>query len=450
MTPPPSSQAELAEAGALEVIPSTPNPHSQLSSPPPTVKTPHIHRMNISDDGLYAPEQVERASPDQLRDMIAGLKLQVQEARTGMAHYKLQYTMLSLDSENAANMMAMELAGAQREIEVLMEAEERRRNEIMTPLQSFQDTNAANALLLHEVTRRCAYLENQNEELKDVLERVQANLEHTEGQLSRYSEENELLRTRIKTNREHMNGLLQEYANERSPISTMATPSATPRSRPPQRNSALESSQLGSQPFEALLLADKVLSQEHGNVPSTPTRPRQRATGHKRNAQSVSSLPATPKRARVSGNAVANPQTPVNATIPRAVPHTAPPAHYASMMHRRRASSDSTITASSVDTHDAEVGRRRAEDEIPESRASQVATSLLRSFSSSQKSMSNPPPPPPSGKQIQTKLFGHVRKGNVSRPSEIARKDGEPVAKKIRTEGNSVGLGIGLGGSPRR
>jgi hypothetical protein len=201
----------------------------------------------------------------------------------------------------------------------------------------------------------------------------------------------------------------------------------------------------GQNNFEALLLADKMLSQETATAPSTPTRshaPRSRF-GHSRGTHSMSSLPQTPNRrtAHLQPNAPRTPPTFAAVHIPQ----SAPPAHYQhKLAHVRRESSNSTITASSVDEEEAFTDREG--DEVPESQASQMATSMLRR-APPPKQMSAPSSQ--SANLVQSKIFGQVKKGHgLTRSGELEKRrlpsadhHGSPT-KRGRID-QSVGLGIG-------
>lgn len=363
--------------------------------------------------------------------MVNELCAALREARLSTAHYKLQFNMLSMESQEAANRMSVELAMAQREVDVYQEADARRRAESLTPGQ--QDAGVANATLLHEMSRHCSLLQQENEELQDRLAQTQRTLESREGEMSTLLEKNEQLRERIRKNREHMNGFL-DYVHERSPQSLTSTPHhPTPRSRPSFRPQS--SSQGGL--IDTLLLADKVLnSQETATAPSTPSRARK--LGH-RVVHSMSSLPTTPQRSRpITASTF---QTPPSFAPINEAPRTVPGVMYHTQ--RRRPSSDSTVTASSVD------------DDVPESQASQAATSMLRrtpkksaapSLNASFSSTGAGSQP----KMKQTKLFGQITKPAVRVPSPEHEKRrlsdlaGQMSPAKRARLREGVGLGIGL------
>jgi hypothetical protein len=130
MTPPPSCQLPVLRTAARTPTPSTP----QLSSPPPTSKLPNQpSTLADSTAALYKEEQINNASADELRSMVNELTGALRDVRISAAHYKLQYNMAVMESQESASRMAVELAMAQREIDVLQQAEEKRRS-TMAPL----------------------------------------------------------------------------------------------------------------------------------------------------------------------------------------------------------------------------------------------------------------------------------------------------------------------------
>lgn len=485
MTPPPSSQVPQVSRPTMRT-PTPPPPH--LSSPPPTLMQPaELRTITMSTNLLFSNEQVKNASPEELRSMVEQLIPALREARTSAAHYKLQYNMLCIDSQEATNRLNVELAMTQREVDVLQEADERRRV-MATPIQSVQ-ASPANASLLNELSWQCQSLRQENDELRDMLGQARFASEQRDAETLRLTEENDVLRARIRKNREHVNGILADYMDGNgSPRSYLGTPNnrltATPRNRRiPAETPTTNRSQ---QPFEALLLADKVLSQEQSTtVPSTPTRAAAPRNHHTRGTHSLSAMPQTPNRPTRAGPVytVGPPdrhvlRTPPNMHPLSEIPRTAPPAHYPSK-HVRRASSDSTITASSVDEEDhrqrenlaaTEPDSFRSDDTIPESHASQAATSMLRrtpqgsqvkapgSFDDRLHHSRQAAAPTANmaigASPVQRKLFGQVKKPGVQRglESDKRMRDGDDVfssgvqespSKKGRIGRDAVGLGIG-------
>lgn len=450
MTPPPSSQ--LPDSRTVARTPASPTP-PQLTSPPPTSKLPSQPPALLeSAAALYSQDQINNASTDELRSMVNSLSNAFRDMRLSAAHYKLQYNMAVMESQESASRMAVELAMAQRELDVLQQAEEKRRA-MVAPEQSYHESaNAANAIVMSEMSRQLQVLQNENEEIRDLYDQQKRLVEHREGELASLIEENDRLKTRIRKNRDHIAPLLEQI-EQSSPRSVFGTPhQPTPRNRVSRVPPALSNeNSRGQNNFEALLLADKMLSQETATAPSTPTRlhaPRSRF-GHSRGAQSMSSLPQTPNRRTAQPRAEV-PRTPPH-FIPTTIPQSAPPAHYQHQhqpkpSHDRRQSSNSTITASSVDEEEAFTDRE-GEDEIPESQASQMATNLLRRAPSSSKGQMSAP----SSQQnlVQSKIFGQVKKGHgLTRPNEFEKRrlqssehHGSP--KKRGRIDHGVGLGIG-------
>ncbi|RMZ71453.1 FAD-dependent oxidoreductase-like enzyme [Pyrenophora seminiperda CCB06] len=446
MTPPPSSQIPGTRAVMRTPTPSTP----QLTSPPPTSKLPdQPSALTDMGAGLYPQDQVNAASAEELRSMVNSLSNALRDMRLSAAHYKLQYNMAVMESQEAASRMAVELAMAQRELDVLQQAEEKRKSTISAPEQNYQESaHAANAMMLSEMSRQNQILQSENEELRDVLEQQKRLTEHREGELASVLDENDRLKTRIRKNRDHIAPLLEQIEHS-SPRSNFGTPiQPPPRSRIGRLPAPLSQESRSQNNFEALLLADKMLSQEVATAPSTPNRihaPKSRF-GHQRGAQSLSSIPQPPNR-RVAYPRAQVPRTPP-AYVPTSIPQSAPPAHYQYQQkpsNIRRQSSNSTITASSMD--DEEAFTDREEDEVPESQASQMARNLLQ----------RPPPakgmmsaPAPQSNLIQSKIFGQVKKGHgLGRPGELKRGRMPSTAdlatsppKRGRVD-QGVGLGIG-------
>ncbi|KAF2009768.1 hypothetical protein BU24DRAFT_428638 [Aaosphaeria arxii CBS 175.79] len=448
MTPPPSSQLPNIRTAVLRT-PSPPDP--QLTSPPPTAKLPDQPSvLTESASALYSPEQITNASPDELRCMVDELTSALRDVRLSAAHYKLQYNMAVMESQEAASRMAVELAMAQREIDVLKQAEVKRRNSIPTPTQTVQESpvDSANAIMMSELNRQCQILQQDNEELRDALEQQKRLTEHREGELASLMEENDRLKTRIRKNRDHMAQFLpfQDQINEQgSPRSMFGTPlQATPRQRAQRVPQPLSVEHRGQSNFDILLRADQILNEKTTTAPSTPTRSHAHRSrlGHTRGTHSMSSLPHTPNR-HTTHRHTGVPRTP-NTFSAINIPQSAPPAQYQRVPPVRRESSNSTITASSVDEEEAFTDRE--DDEIPESQASQAATSMLRR-SGSQKRASAPSS---QAQLVQSKLFGHVKKGStMSRPGESEKRRLPSTAmhhasptKRGRME-SEVGLGIG-------
>ncbi|KAJ5025071.1 hypothetical protein J3E72DRAFT_404608 [Bipolaris maydis] len=450
MTPPPSSSQAPAARAAMRT-PSPPTP--QLTSPPPTTKLPdQASALADLGAGLYPQDQVNSASVQELRAMVNSLSSALRDMRLSAAHYKLQHNMAVMESQEAASRMAVELAMAQRELDVLQQAEEKRRATMAAPEQTYQDSaNAANAVMVSELTRQNQVLQSENDELREMLEQQKRLTEHREGELASLIEENDRLKTRIRNNRDHIAPLLEQI-EQSSPRSTFGTPAQpTPRNRlnrvPPPPLSQQNRSQSN---FEALLLADKMLSQDASTAPSTPNRvqaPRARFS-HQRGAQSMSSLPQTPNQ-RAAFPRAEVPRTPP-LFAPTTIPQSAPPVHYQQKPESiRRQSSNSTITASSIDEEEAFTDRE--DDQVPESQASQMARSLLQQPPPAKGIMSAPASQP--SNLVQSKIFGQVKKGHgLTRANELKRGR-MPSTADLRNQTSppkrgrvDQGVGLGIGG----
>lgn len=400
---------------------------------------------------LYTPDQISNASAEELRAIVTDLSAAFRDVRLSAAHYKLQYNMAVMESQEAASRMAVELAMAQREIDVLQQAEEKRRDAMASPVQAFRESTVerANAVVISELNRTCQLLQSENDELRDQLDEQNSLVEHKQGEIISLREENDRLKTRIRKNRDHIAPFLpymDQMSEQGSPRSLLGTPhQSTPRHRGHRGPPHLQTeARRGQSNFEALLLADKMLSQETATAPSTPTRshgPRSRF-GHNRGTHSMSSLPHTPNRRSIQHQ----PRTPPTFSAVN-VPQSAPAAHYqAKPVHTRRESSNSTITASSVDEEEAFT--EREDEDVPESQASQMATSMLRRAAPAPKQMQAPLS---SSQLVQSKIFGHVKKGG-----SYLRRSGETEKRRLPSSAEhhssptkrgridqTIGLGIG-------
>jgi hypothetical protein len=436
ITPPPSTQLSHAQ-----IIARTPSPMSLPASPPPTTKEDQetlAHMASTND--IPTAEQVDGASMDELRQMVSELSLSLREARTSAAHYNLQHNMLKIESSKAHNAIVVEMDMMQRELDVLQEAELRRRG-TASPRQSLEA--AAHRDLINDLNRQINILNAEIQRQQVVIASHQRSLDTRNERLTTLEEQNERLRHRIRTNREHMNGLI-DSVRDRSPISALNTPSRSYYNTParvPITPSARRHRDTGNMAFDVLLLADKVISQETATAPSTPkSHGRGKASGHVRGTHSLSSLPSTPTR-RPTTQHSAHTQPPPALRTPLHLSHlldSAPPSapqfHYAetpTSARRRRASSESTISIPDRDTGGAtRAGASFTGDEIPESSASQAATSMLRSTTSSfgsKKASSQ-------GKTLkQAKLAGRVAKPPATSSASLNKLlADEPVSPEKR------------------
>lgn len=470
LTPPPSTQQSRAP-----VIARTPSPIGLLASPPPTTKanTETTSAMATSTD-IPSEDQIGSASVEDLRQMVSNLSLSLRDARTSAAHYNLQYNMLIIESSKANSSLLVELEMMQRELDVLQEAEIRRRG-ATSPRHNLEA--AAHRDLISDLNRQIGILNAEIQKQQAFILQTQRVSEYRSERIAVLEEQNERLRQRIKTNREHMNGII-ESVRDRSPTSAMNTPSRSyyntpnrgPLSTPGRRNC-----DTNNMAFDVLLLADKVISQETATAPSTPRsgHGRTKGPGHTRNTHSLSSLPTTPTRIRahLSQNIGAPPvlRTPLALSQMLESPHqqqSQPGSHYnyprqqvSDMHRRRRGSSESTISIPDRDalhhhaTQQSLLSRGTASftgDEIPESSASQAATSMLRSA------------PTPKRKNLkQAKLTGKITKPAVNTTgafNKLLHPDDQPISPEKRRLASGIAGAeverssgpVGIGASPKK
>jgi hypothetical protein len=445
----------------------------------------------------YTKEQISTASSEELRRIVDDLASDLRKANMSAAHYKLQYQLATIERGEAAARMQVELEMAQREVEVLQEAEERRRMAGSPNPALDASVAAANAVLINDLGKRVEILQTENDQLHEALQEMKRRVEHRDGENGLLTEENARLKQRIRKNREHFNSLMATASeNGHSPqwSSVFGTPQ-TPRNR--ANTVGGHAQRRNEQPFEALLLADKMLSQDTATAtaPSTPTRsagPKHRL-GHTRGTHSLSSLPTTPNRhhQRAPLHAAIYSTPPAfnainhHVQVPMSAPAVHNPyAHAPTPKRPRRDSSASTITASSVDEHEKnmvgspfQASQQQTlnfsqnsqysepdKDDVPESQASLAASSMLRrtphtSFEQKQqqqleaarRALQVSSVSRGVGGEIQTKLFGHVRKvpgsslsgkDDKKRVGSQSGVSGSP-SKKGRIDG---GVGLGIGG----
>ncbi|KAI9700787.1 MAG: hypothetical protein M1836_002156 [Candelina mexicana] len=451
MTPPPSSQlSHLAPSPLRHDSHTTILPASHLSSPPETIKPalPFTHTGNSGT--VLSTDEIANASPAELRSLVTDLSVELQGARTSAAHHKLQHSLLSIETSEAANRMEVEHEMTRREVEVLM-AEKNRRSVASSPYQHQPETHSSPAgRLASELKAHCEALQSENELLQRRLRKAKKMITQRDGEVAALSEDNERLRKRIKDNREHLNQLRSPggiYQNLTPRVESL-TP-RTPRQQGSARSANVGSARTGGRgdPFAALILADQVLSQESASVPSTPTRsrPTKQHLGHHRGAHSLSSLPSTPQKSRpATANSALLPAAnipPINTRFARTGPPTQQPRE---SEYSRQESRDSTISASDIGD---DVQPTSSSEELPDSQASQLASRMLKVAPEEKvEVVGTPPPAGSSSKLLQSKLFGNVQKGGVERLEKRKRGseniDRAAVGKKTKT-GSGVGLGIG-------
>lgn len=457
ITPPPSTQApdpRLA-TDARRVV----TPAAVLSSPPPTV--PNGVKRDISN-GTTIPrptlEQLNDATEGELREMAKAmlaenekLELIASEGRMSAAHYKLQYNLLTIETEEATKRMEVEHEMTRREVEVLQYANQGR------------DTTPAGQEYVNRLKAFCQNMEQENIALSKRLNKAKKMIEMKEDELQAVKDDKARLLQRIRENREHMNilrspgGIFHTATPKVSNHSYPATPQqyrGTPKHTPMTGGSIHR--EHSTEPFAALLLADRVLSQENNSAPSTPmvnrrSDPRTPVSRHNRGVQSLSSLPNTPGSAR-PGTSHSTLLPSVQFT-PRAGSRISAQAPAQTSRERRRKSRDSTISASDAEeiARAAMASYREESEEIQESQASQSATEMLRvdpreSFEVAASRTTTPTPNADKNTLHQSKIFGAVSKPAAEKRKRVDEGYGdEYAAKKIRAGAEGVGLGLGIG-----
>lgn len=427
LTPPPSSQIDQHPKTR------TPTPAaSHLSSPPPTTEVQSSASKNPTTLGFSInKEQIQKASAEELRALVAELQSSVQEAKTTAAHYKLQYQMLSMESSEAAERMAVEMDMAQRELDVLQTSDKQLEQQSVAP-QPEQDPSVRtvhvdlyNAMVheIRELKSQNIYLDSANAHQKKLLLQQ-------ESEIASLNDRVLLMRDRIRESRDHLTknrrpgGLM-----ETTPRTEQSTPFQTPRrGRPTTQPNSQE-----QQGFAALLHATDLMSQ--GTASATPTPRYRKVSGQSRGNATVPSLPATPQRiqAKPAHQLYYTPQHPRQQQ--RQAPNTAPPGRKQPMFdpvriasEAREQESDGTVSAS--DDSEAETEVPDQEDDVEESHASQRASDLLRSPTAGRGKAR----PAEAKRMVQSKLFGSVKKAGIEREDEVRG------VKRPRV--NSIGLGI--------
>lgn len=437
MTPPPSTQVPSSQRTKTR----TPTPTvSHISTPPPTIEMPSQHSRGRTIGrfaGTMSAEDITNASVDELRNKVTELQPAFQEAKMSAAHHKLQYQMLSQESAAAIERMSVEARMAQYENDVIHVAEQARATATPAQTSHFQEGMVLVQKDLYQ--RMCREIQELTEERKYLAEEAAQRdkmIMRQDGEIASLTDKVMLMRERIRENREHLNRHRRGYG---TPLVD-----STPRSMysNPLRDGVSSLEQ--PQPFAALLQASEMASQE-------ARRPMATKKGHVRNTHSLSSLPTTPNRAQKQQPMY---HTPYGRQAPLKVPSTAPVPRTSAMrtpdIYAQQAlpvpkpqgpPSEGTVSAHEDDSEaETDIIEQDDYDAIGESQASRAASQMLRSSQDQQAkrdSFKGSGMLDSSGDNLkQTKLFGAVRKGGVERGGD------EPPAKRARTGGTPIGLGI--------
>jgi hypothetical protein len=445
LTPPPSAQVSDNTRTNKSHTP-TPTPSdSHILTPPPTIGALSQDRPIGGFAHAMTGEQIASAPADDLRLKVAELQAAYRDAQMSAAHHRLQYQMLAQESAAAIERMAVEARMVQYENEVI---HEQARAAPMLPSPIEDGTIPVQKNLYQRMCRDIQQLSETNNFLEAEHRMQEKLIFRQDNEIAGLTDKVLMLRDRIREHRDHQNrvrgasfGGYLESASQ-SVIGT------------PRRMTAREQ----AQPFAALLQASAMAREEVGASKPAANRLLNKK-GHSRNTQSLSSLPATPNRARKQPPLFQTPQ--VNPNF-RAMPSTAPvprmsnlrgtPEFYSQQKPSLKRmqddlGSDGTVSASDneADDQDSEAETEILEpNEIDESRASFSAAQMLRANPgpTSQPAEHNFRPAPAKGGLRQGKLFGAVKKSNTGRAGED-----EPPAKKPRTV---QGIGLGIEGVSHR
>ncbi|KAI1624030.1 hypothetical protein EDD37DRAFT_630020 [Exophiala viscosa] len=406
MTPPPSTQPPRFHSpvnriglGPSEVF---------LASPP------YTGRLNVLR-ALPTPDAIAKADIEEMRNIARELVAAVQEARTSAAHFKLQHSLLAMESEEAAQRAEVESQMTRREIEVLQTVEHRNRASFST-----RNSQPPSQPQIEALTRACRVLEDERDEAEHEVLRIKKSLEIESDRVELLLEENTRLKKRIRDNREHFSRLKSLSPSYNTPRDAFTTPQrkAVPRfaeSAPNQNNIA------------ALLAADQIISRESLSVPSTPTKTHTSKLkhGHTRGAHSLSSIHTTPVHQRPNTQ---------DGYPEGMVPFSAPASQLViESAERERHHRDSTISIS-----DAEEG---SDDNIPQSQASSLASDMLRRNPGPQESLRLSQNAERTSNLLQSKLFGPVKKSAHSKKRGASFGESDIQTKKAKSS-KGVGLGI--------
>ncbi|BCS30366.1 uncharacterized protein APUU_80669A [Aspergillus puulaauensis] len=367
-----------------------------------------------ASENLPTAGEIDTADENKLRTIAKELLGVARESRVSALHFKLQYGLLSFRSNVAIKRAEVEHKLARREAEILQSTEYRSRH----PPSDAEPVPQISNIELELAVKRNQELERANATLERRLQRAKKLIEQEKDQSDQLVEENQLLKKRIRENREHFSRMIEH--GPMSPSQSVQTPHRRSQPQFMDNNDHNLHRSDSTNPFAALLAADRVLNRASPSVASTPHRHRahrHHSNGHARGSHSLSSLPITPSQTH---------------KVHQESQYVTP-GRDSSDENRDR---DSTISASDIE-------EAETEEDIPPSRAESLTTSILRrNHPIIKQDMHNPASR--SSTLLQTKLFGQVRKTGVDRPaSNLKRKASSDGAssKKSKAE-DQVGLGI--------
>lgn len=462
LTPPPSTQVGPAQQNGHAKRLRDRLSHSQDSnfvSPPATILN-NIRDRDTSADYLPpSAQEVRESSADELRVMLQTCIGEQQKLKMETAHHRLQYNLLNLQASEDSNRAEVELDMLRKEIDALRSAEHSR--QAKRELSTFSEALQIKYLDLKDSYEEAiAEIDAQGNRLKNAKKIIQQKDEEVMGLV----DERHQLVTRIRENREHMNKL-------RSPGGIFHG-AVTPK----QQNSPAQHRGTPRDNGNKLSTLLEVISQDNNSAPSTPiighrSTGRQHG-GHKRGAQSMSSLPTTPMNRAYGHHGGLLP--PANL-----VPQTEPRQGYQRQPYEpgtptpkadRRKSRESTISAddneelarqalrsfTSLPPQSSSQQHYQNDPDLYDSQASQAATEMLRrepkqSFDGFSASRDGTPGPAEKSARMQAKLFSNLRNDGDKRKFSGSHEEQQPEAgsppKKSRVGSGSMEqqrLGLGI------
>ncbi|KZZ99452.1 hypothetical protein AAL_02024 [Moelleriella libera RCEF 2490] len=308
LTPPPSTQ--VTARGIVQETPAA-SQQPSLFSPPATAYS-MIRDREI--DSRYSPptsSQIDGAPAEDLRSLLQNCIAEHHKMKLEAAHYKLQYSLLSLQAEDDAQRSAVEHEMVRREVDALRTTDNTRQmRDELSVLSDLMEFRYRALQAKHES------VSEENEALHHQLQMAERVIQLKEEEVLNMSESHKLLLNRIRENREHFNmlrntpGVFNEALSPQTQM--LSTPQQhaahqTGQSRDPQSwrwgeagNARERYGPAVYDPMDrfSVLLEAASQSQFNNSAPSTPTPPHravQRHVGkHNRNTMSLSSLPTTP------------------------------------------------------------------------------------------------------------------------------------------------------------
>lgn len=421
MTPPPSTQVPGAP---LRRSRSRSRSNSLAGPPPDLEKT--LRAAYGASENLPTGEEIDKASEQDLRSIAKELLAVAQESRMSSLHFKLQNSLLSFSSNEAIKRAEVEQQLARREVEILQSSEYRNRQgpAEIKPLQPVSNAELELAL------RRNQELERSHDALDRRFRRAKRLIEQEKVKSDFLNEENKRLKDRIFANRQHLSQMIENGSMAFSPHAEPQTPRRGTVSHNPHANQHVAREE--NDGFATLLAAGRVLSnRDSASGASSPEHHHHHHHHHHQYSNGdmySSSYPRTPARSQ---------------------------AVYTPMGHSRdeqqRFDRDSTISAS-----DAEEAETEGEEQVPNSQASTLATSMLRhnrgSTRRQQSQSQSATSAPKSSTLLQTKLFGQVKKPGAEQqqqhqqqPSSGLKRKASMGEKNMSSKKSRAPANVGLG-----